>query len=47
MTGSGGIYRATVGEVRGGTFGMLLKMLFGWYFCMELRYGDVGGSLDQ
>ena len=39
--------RATVEEVRGGTFGRLLELLFGWYFCMELRYGDVGGSLDQ
>ena len=39
--------RASVEEVRGGTFGKLRKCLLARCFCVELRYGAVGGSLGQ
>ena len=40
--------KASVGEVRGGNFGNFSwKCLLAQCFCVELRYGTVGGSLCQ
>ena len=39
--------RASVGEVRRGHLGSCWKCLLARCFCMELKYGAVGGSLSQ